>query len=204
MSDTGSPRRSSCAGKLVKLALLVAVALGGYAAYAYKKAQATTPLPFEPFRYRLAERSVISAKWELRELAGDITGGANEVKLDERELNALLFGEANQTNESKARVLIQGDALRVEATAPREGGGCWNVLATIKPTLGPDTTTVEVRDAQVGDYAVDPVTRWFVARRFEQLLREARAKDPQRLGRVKALWVEDGVVRLVYDAPASR
>jgi hypothetical protein len=204
LSDTDSRSRSSCAGKLVKLVLAAAVALAGYAAFAYSKAQATAPLQFPPFKYELGEKTMISAKWEFRELAGDLTGGASEVKLGERELNALLFGEAGQTNENKARVLIQGDALRVEASAPKEGGGSWNVVATLKPTLGPDTSTVELRDAQVGDYAVDPVSRWLLARRFEDKLREARANDPRRLGRVKALWVEGGQVRLVYDTPAPR
>lgn len=203
MSDTGRaepPRRRGCCGRLVLLALLLGGALAAYVAWAVQRSRADAPLPFEPIAYRPLEEALLTAKFEVLELGGRVLGGSTDVELNQREVNLLLFGKAGHTAEDKAQVVLEGDLVRVEVSRPRDGGGFLNLVATLRPSLGPTTTTVEVVDARLGDYQADPLTRRLLQHRLERALGRARADDA-RLGRVKALWVEKGKVRLVYDPP---
>ncbi len=202
MSDTANradpPRRRGCCGKLVLLALLVGAAFAGWVGYALHASKADAALPFTPVAYRPLEESLLTAKFEFLELGGRVLGTSTDVELNQREVNLLLFGKAGHTADSKAQVVLDGDLLRVEASRPRDGGGSLNLVATLRPSLGPTTTTVEVVDARLGGYEADPLTRALLRRWLERELERSRANDA-RLGRVKALWVEKGKVRLVYD-----
>ncbi|MCO5169536.1 MAG: hypothetical protein M9894_24615 [Planctomycetes bacterium] len=209
MSDTGKPAeaprpapsaavaRGGRCGKLVLGALVAGAVFCGYIGWALHASQADAPLPFEPVAYRPLEEALLTAKFEVLELGGRVLGRATDVELSPREVNLLLFGHAGHTATEKARVLLEGDLLEVEASRPR-GAGSLNLTATLRPSLGPTTTTVEVLEARVGDYPADPLTRGLLRRWLEARLQEVRARDP-RLGRVKALWVEKGKVRLVYE-----
>lgn len=204
MSDTASPgdspRRRGCCGKLVLAALLAGAGLAGYVGWALQASRADAPLPFEPVAYRPLEEPLLTARFEFLELGGRVFGTSTDVELGEREVNLLLFGKAGHTDAQKARVVLDGDLLRVEACRPRDGGGSLNLVATLRPSLGPTTTTIEVVDARVGDYQADPLTRRLLQGWLEKRLAAARAEDA-RLGRLKAMWLEKGKVRLVYDPP---
>lgn len=194
-----APRRAGRCGRLVLGALLVAAGVCGWVGWALHASQADAPLPFEPVAFRPLEESLLTAKFEFLELGGRLLGRSTDVELSPREANLLLFGKAGHTASEKARVLLEGDLVKVEASRPR-GQGSLNLQATLRPTLTPTATTVEVIEARVGDYAADPLTRHLLRGWLEARLQEARARDP-RLGRVKALWVEKGAVRLIYDPP---
>lgn len=202
MSDTADrddpPRRRGCCGKLAVLALLLGGGFAGYVGWALHASKADAPLPFTPFAYRPLEESLLTAKFEFLELGGRVLGTSTDVELNQREVNLLLFGKAGHTTEQKAQVVLDGDLMRIEASRPRDGGGFLNLVATLRPSLGPTTTTVEVVDARLGGYQADPLTRALLQRWLERELTRTRADDA-RLDRVKALWVEKGKVRLVYD-----
>lgn len=204
MSDTANrddpPRRRGCCGKLVVLALLLGASFAGWVGWALHASKADAALPFEPVKYRPLEESLLTAKFEFLELGGRVLGTSTDVELNQREVNLLLFGKAAHTADNKAQVVLDGDLMRMEASRPRDGGGFLNLVATLRPSLGPTTTTVEVVDARLGDYQADPLTRVLLRRWVERELARAREAD-DRLGRVKALWVEKGKVRLVYDPP---
>lgn len=182
------------------LALVLGAALAGYVGWALHASKADAPLPFTPVAYRPLEESLLTAKFEFLELGGRVLGTSTDVELNQREVNLLLFGKAGHTPEQKAQVLLEGDLMRIEASRPRDGGGSLNLVATLRPSLGPTTTTVEVVDARLGDYQADPLTRLLLQQWLQKGLAKAR-DDDARLGRVKALWVEKGKVRLVYDPP---
>lgn len=179
---------------------MLGAVFAGYVGWALHASRADAPLPFTPVAYRPLEESLLTAKFEFLELGGRVLGTSTDVELNQREVNLLLFGKAGHTTEKKAQVLLEGDLMRIEATRPRDGGGFLNLIATLRPSLGPTTTTVEVVDARLGAYQADPVTRALLQRWLERELTRSRADDA-RLGRVKALWVEKGKVRLVYDPP---
>lgn len=205
MSDTGSAektnKRRGCCGKLVVTALLLGALFAGYVGYALHASHADAPLPFEPIAYRPLEKPLVSAKFEFMELPGRLLGASTDLDLNEREVNLLLFGDAGQTKDSKARVVLAGDLMRVEASRPKDGGGYLNLVATVRPSIAPTgAATIEVVDARVGAYTVDPVTRGLLKAWLEKEFVSVRARD-QRLTSVKALWVEKGRVRLVYDPP---
>jgi hypothetical protein len=195
-------RRCGLCGALLVLLLVGLPAL--YLARVSQLARAAAPLPFAPFAYKPLERSLLSAKFDFLEMGGRFLGSSTDVTLDEREVNALLFGEASQTDDRKARVLLDEDRLVVELSAPRQAddpkGGFVNLRVTVRPSLGPSTNELDVQDVELGGVRLDPLARAVVRRWLEGQLVQARARDP-KLGRLKALWVEDGHVRLVYDPP---
>lgn len=198
MSDTASPaRKKGCCGKLALFLAVVCGSVVAYVGWAFSAIKAPAALPFEPIAYRPLEETLLTAKFELLEGVGGLLGDSIEVELNERELNLLLFGKAGHTADTKARVLVKGDALVVEACKPAQNGGSLNLEATIRPSLGPASATVEVVDAKVGDYG-HPPARWLLRGLLEQAITKARADD-KRLGRLKALWVKGGKVTLIYD-----
>lgn len=215
MSDTGAasppeappaPRpRGRCCLKLALGSLLLCGSLGLYALWAAQAALAAQPLPFEPFAWRPFERTVLRGKLELEELPGRFTGDAADVELSERELNGLLFGEANHTASQKARVLLQGDQLELQVSAPTERSRgesgepaeFVNFTARLRVSVSPAAASAEVLEGRVGSYELGPLTRPLVARWLTQGLLELRDKNPQ-LARLKAFWVEEGRARLVY------
>jgi hypothetical protein len=144
---------------------------------------------------------MLTLKFEVLEGVGGLLRDSIEVELSERELNLVMFGKAGHTQDTKARLLVQNDQLRFEGSRPRNGGGFLNLEATLKPSFGPSTTTVEVIDGKVGGYGLDPVARGLLRGWLEQQITKARAEDP-RLGRIKALWVKNGKVTFIYDKKA--
>lgn len=204
MSDTAAAeknKRRGCCGRLVVAALLLGALFAGYVGYALSASKADAPLPFEPIRYRPLEKPLLTAKFEFLELPGRLLGASTDLELNQREVNLLLFGDAGHTTDSKAQVVLDGDLLKVEASRPKDGGGFLNLVATVRPSLAPTgAATIEILDAKVGGYSVDPLTRNLLQSWLEKEFTAARGRDP-RLARVKAMWVEKGRVRLVYDPP---
>lgn len=201
MSDTDSakPSRRGCCCKLLLALAVLALATVGYGVYVYRAARATAPLAFQPFRYGPLERSLLTAKFEFLELPSKlITGGPTRVVLSERELNALLFGDASHTDAEKARVrLLPGDRLGVDVTTKLKDGAYLNVEAEISLTIGPGVGRLEVHEGRVGDYALGPVTRPLVEHALNEGLNAELQRDA-KLGRLHGLRVVDGKAELVY------
>lgn len=204
LSDTGSAeknKRRGCCGKVVVAALLLGALFAGYVGYALHASHADAPLAFEPIGYRPLEKPLVTAKFEFLELPGRLLGAATDLDLNQREVNLLLFGDAGHTKDSKAQVILDGDLMKVEASRPKDGGGYLNLVATVRPSIAPTgAATIEIVDAKVGGYSVDPLTRRLLQTWLEREFAAARGRDA-RLTNVKALWVEKGRVRLVYDPP---
>lgn len=180
-------------------ALVLGALFAGYVGHALHASNAEAPLPFEPIIYRPLERPLLTAKFEFLELPGRLLGASTDLDLTQREINLLLFGDAGHTKDSKAQLILDGDLLKIEASRPKDGGGYLNLLATVRPSIAPTgAATIEIVEAKVGDYSIDPVTRGLLQSWLEKEFVTARARDA-RLTRVKAMWVEKGRVRLVYD-----
>ncbi|RMG10124.1 MAG: hypothetical protein D6731_18065 [Planctomycetota bacterium] len=184
---------------------MLVLAFAGYGVYAYRAMLSPAPLEFSPFRYRPLERSLLTAKFEFLELPSRLLTGGDapvELVLNERELNALLFGDAGHSEATeKARVLIQpGDRLLFEYSRPAEEGASpryLNVRALLGVALGPGVARIELHEASIGSYSLGPFARSLVARRLQEAFAEQYRKDA-RLRRVRALSIESGRVRLTY------
>lgn len=210
MSDTGeraargsAAGRAGCGGCLLKglLAAVVLVALlSGWAIHVRSQVRQDRPFDFPAFRFGPLERSLLTAKFEVLELPSLLTGGPTEVVLSQRELNGLLFGDANHQDAGpKARVLVEDGRLRVESsTSPQEG--VWlNVSALVTVTLGPGIGKIELVEGKVGAYQIGSLVRGMVQAALDKGLADALQRD-QRLARVQAFTVEGDHVRLVYKA----
>ena len=201
--EPASPRpRPSLRRKLLRAlgALCLAfLLLAGYGVYAASQMVSREPLPFQPFRYAPFERMALTGKLELNELSSRLlTGDPVEVTLDERELNALLFGEASSSRGEKGRVAIEGDRLRVELSLPRDDGTWVNVEALLALSFGPQSEHLELFEGQIGAYTLGPLSRPIAERVLRSVLAEDRRRERTRWRDVKALTVEDGAVRLIY------
>jgi len=202
VSDTAesrAPKGRGCCCKLVVAVGLAVLAVGGYGVWAVNAVQADAPLPFEPFEFRPLERPALQAAIELKSLPQRLlTGGAARVELSERQLNGLLFGDAGQTDDQKARVLIDQGRLRVEASQAIEGkpGQYANVVATIRLDFGPEAAVVHVDQARVGSYELGPVTKPLLESRLNAALAEQRETDPD-LRRIKEIEVGDDSVEVL-------
>jgi len=103
--------------------------------------------------------------------------------------------------DAKAQVILEGDLMKIEASRPKDNGGYLNLVATVRPTIAPSgVATIDIVDAKVGGYTVDPVTRSLLKTWLEREFVVVRAREA-RLANVKSMWVEKGRVRLVYDTP---
>lgn len=207
MSDTAraepqAPPRSRWKGRCCLVLLVVLVAVAAFAVRTHHRLQAPAPLAFEPFRWRPLEESLLTAQFEGRALGQSLLGGGSaEVSLTERELNALVFGRGiDQTPDRKARLLIRGGHLRLESSTPRQGGeGYWNIALDFTLAIGPQgLADLQVHGGEVGEYGLDPVSRWLLVRTVRQALTETLASD-DRLRRIRALSVEGDRVRLTWD-----
>lgn len=168
-----------------------------------KRVRADAPLDFEPFALRPLEKLRLRGKLEVIEAPGRILDREVTVVLEERELNVLLFAEAQQTPQDKVRVKLAGKQVRLEASTPREGGGYWNLTTDLEVVMGPQgLVDVTLHGGTLGDVGLSGFLLRTVEGRVEQALREAVTKDP-RLGRLRSLWVEDGKMHFVY-APTPR
>ena len=191
--------------KVLGLILVVAVAGGGAGLYVYTKAFQPAPLEFEPFRFKALEQPALLAKFEvLGSLKSLLTGAdSSEVALSERQFNGLLFGEAGHTADDKARFLVEGDTLRFESSRKRpdtDPASYVNIQARIRIDVTPDATQVEVLEGSVGALPVQgPLAQW-VGRRIAERIQAQREQNP-RLKRLKALWVKENEVYLVYTPP---
>jgi hypothetical protein len=210
VSDTVSqpPKRfrKACGGVLF---LLGAVVLGvsAYGLYVRSAIRSTEPLPFKAFNYRPLERSLLTAKFEFLELPSKLLGSTApiQVRLDERELNALLFGEArHQDAGPKARVTVVEDRLLYEFSKPTEDGEAFvNVTATLRVTFAPpkapdgDSVTISIVEGQVGEYTLGPVLRPWVQSALSKAVNERYARD-SRLSRIEALTIVAGRAQIVY------
>lgn len=206
MSDAEAPAapaapRSRWKGRCC-LVLVVALALGAaFVARTHHQLQSPAPLAFEPFRWRPLEESLLTAQFEGHSLKQSLLGGPAEVSLTERELNALVFGRGiDQTPDRKARLLIRAGHLRLESSTPRQGGeGYWNIALDFSLVIGPQgLADLQVHGGEVGQYGLDPVSRWLLVRTVRQALTETLASD-DRLRRIRALSVEGDRVRLTWD-----
>ena len=177
-------------------------ALGAaFVARTHHQLQSPAPLAFEPFRWRPLEESLLTAQFEGHSLKQSLVGGPAEVSLTERELNALVFGRGiDQTPDRKARLLIRAGHLRLESSTPRQGGeGYWNIALDFSLVIGPQgLADLQVHGGEVGQYGLDPVSRWLLVRTVRQALTETLASD-DRLRRIRALSVEGDRVRLTWD-----
>jgi hypothetical protein len=204
VSDTAAPKSGGCARKLIVLGLLCLVLGVGAGVLAYGKAFEDQPLDFAPFSFKTLEEPALLAKFELTgNLKSWITGADTaEVALDEREFNGLLFGNANHGDDAKSRISVEGDALRVESSERRPGEPAkyLNIRALVKLNLGPDTTTVEIVEGQVGGLTVRGPLKDWLSKRISAGFQTHRQENP-RLQRLKALWVKAGKVHLVYTPP---
>ncbi len=153
-------------------------------------------------RARSIVQKADAAKFELNELPARLLGGPTEVKLNERELNALLFGDLrHEEGGEKARVLIEGDALRFHVSKPIEDAPepkYYNVTALLRVSAGPESAHLTLVEGQVGDYTLGPVTRPMVEKQLRQALSEKYRRDA-RLNRIRAMSVESGQVILTYE-----
>ncbi len=210
MSDTVSqpPKklRKACGGVLFLLGAIL-LSGGGYALYLRSAIRAPEPLPFKAFKYRPLERSLLTAKFEFIELPGKLLGSTAplEVRLDERELNALLFGEARHRDDGlKARVTIVDDRLLYEFSKPTDDAEAFvNVTATLQisfaPPKSPDRKPVALKiiEGQVGSYSLGPVLRPWVETALAKALNEKYTRD-SRLSRIEEFSIADGRARIVY------
>lgn len=210
MSDTASqsPKRfrKACGGLVF---LLGAVVLGvcAYGLYVRSAIRSTEPLPFKAFNYRPLERSLLTAKFEFLELPSKLLGSTApiQIRLDERELNALLFGEArHQDAGPKARVTVVEDRLLYEFSKPTDDGDAFvNVTATLRLSFAPPKTeggesvTITIVEGQVGEYTLGPVLRPWVQSALAKALSERHARD-SRLSRIVELTIVDGRAQVVY------
>jgi hypothetical protein len=213
VSDTGSPPSTSpgrgrCCAKVL-LACGLACGLAVFHVVRVVRATEPQPLPFEPFRYRPLERSLLAGKFDILEGAGRFLGNSAEVDLDERELNAMLFGDKPQAEGGKARVLIQGDHLVIESSQRQaEADGAapgearyHNVRAEVDLALGPGgLLKLDLVDGQIADHHLDPVLRALTQWALRKAVGDAVAQDP-RLSRVKSAMIRGGRVNIVYDPP---
>lgn len=175
----------------------------GYLFYVQTAVRADAPLEFAPFRYRPLEKSFLTAKFDLNELPSKLlTGGPVEVTLNEREVNAVLFGEAQHTQEGeKARVLIDGDALRLEYSRPikdQPETDFYNVSALFRCSIGPEVITLQLLEGKIGDYSLGPISRPIVEDMVRKALNERYQRD-SKLNRIRAMTVREGMVRLTYE-----
>ncbi len=219
MSDTGSPlngptlpadrpvgpgsRGPKIAARCCLVLLSALVACVGYLVYAQAAIRAQTPMEFAPFKYRPLEKSFLTAKFDLNELPSKLlSGGPVEITLNEREVNALLFGEAKHTQEGeKARVLIEGNALRLEFSRPihdRPETEFYNVSALFRCSVGPEVITLQLLEGQIGDYSLGPISRPIVEELIRKALNERYQRD-SKFNRVRAMTIRDGNVRLTYE-----
>lgn len=202
MSDTGGGK---CAKRLLALIALVAVVVAGGGYWAYTKALQPEPLDFPPFKFKALEQPALLAKFEVfgglkSLLTGDET---TEVTLTERQFNGLLFGEAGHTADDKARFLVDEDTLRFASSRKRQNvdsPSYVNIVARVRLDITPDATRVEVLEGQVGDLPVNGPLKTWVGDRIAERFQAQRAQNP-RLKRLKALWVTEGEVHLVYTPP---
>jgi len=202
VSDTARAERSRWKGRCCLVLLVVLVLVAGFAARVHQRIQAPAPLAFEPFRWRPLEESLLTAQFEGRAWGQSLLGGGSaEVSLTERELNALVFGRGlDQTPDRKARLLIRAGHLRLESSTPREGGeGYWNIGLDFTLVIGPQgLADLQVHGGEIGEYGLDPVSRWLLVRTVRRALTETLASD-DRLRRIRALSVEGDRVRLTWD-----
>lgn len=211
MSDTVSQPTSSKSKRFCGAALLLLgvslMACGGYALYVRSAIRSTGALSFKAFKYRPLERSLLTAKFEFLELPSKLIGSKKPIPLmlDERELNALMFGDASHRDEGpKGRVTIEEDRLLFEFSKPTDDGEAYvNVTATLQIAFAPPKTpdgkhvTLKLLDGQVGSYTLGPVTRPWVQSALTKALNEKHERD-SRLGRIVELSFENGRARVVY------
>jgi hypothetical protein len=176
----------------------------GYAAYVYKAARDPVPASFEHFEYAPLERSLLTAKFEVIELPSRLLGGGDpvEVTLSERELNALLFGDAGHSPRRKSRVVIEGDKLRFEDARPASDNDpraeFFNTSVRVRLEIDEAGAQIQVIGGTVGDYELGAILRRVLQNKLQEKFTERRDRDT-RLARIRTLKVINDRVEITYD-----
>lgn len=200
--------RTSKLGRCCCLLLLVMVlgvaGLVGYGYYALSSMRQGEPLPFEPLDRSTLDESILAAKFKLNELPGRLTGQDVEVELDQTELNTLLFANSTQTEDEKARVLLEQDSLRVEVSQRLEDGGYLNLRAHVALRLEAGSPPqLQLRGGSIGGFELGPLTRPV----FQELLQRGLveiAKREERVAKALSFQVRAGKAVLRYPPDAGK
>jgi hypothetical protein len=206
-SPSGAPKGKRCLGATLFLLGLILLAAGGYALHVRSAIRSPEPFAFKAFKYRPLERSLLTAKFEFLQLPSRLLGSSEPITLmlDERELNALLFGDArHQDPGPKARVTIEEDRLLFTYSKPTDDGEAYvNVTATLRVTFAPPktpggpTVALSLLEGQIGNYTLGPITRPFVEGSLAKALNEKHNRD-SRLGRIQEFSIAAGRARILF------
>ncbi|MBL4848629.1 MAG: hypothetical protein JKY65_24165 [Planctomycetes bacterium] len=193
-----------CCCLFLLLLLLSAVGTVGYVSVSFKSMRQDTPLPFAAIKRSPLEEGMLAAKFKLNEIPSGVLGGDTTVSLGERELNTLLFAQAEHTDDGKkARILLEKDSMWLEVVEPLEDGeGYLNVRLHVSLVLRQGSPPrLKLHGGTIGGFELGALSRPFLEGVVEAALVEATKQESRITGAI-GFEVKDSRVLLTYPPKA--
>lgn len=180
-SENKGSKLGRCCCLFFLLLILAVAGTVGYAYTSFKSMRQDEPLAFEPVKRSELEEGLLSAKFKVNELPSRLLGGDTVIRLGERELNTLLFAQAEHSEGGqKARILLEEKSMWVEAVKPLDDGGYLNLRVHVSLILTKGAQPqLRLLGGTVGEFELGPMTRPMAEDILQKALLEASRREPK-------------------------